>query len=249
MPMYWADYFGDTMHLTTFQHGCYLLLIGAYWRRGGPLPNDFKYLAQICRTSCDKLARYGNPVIALFTSKDGLLVHKRLEKEILKSSNRLSSARAAGRAGGQASHSHSHNNSKKESSSEATPAIRVLEVMGVRNDPNWHGDAGRVTAWINDGADLELDILPTIQRLMTKRNGQGPPRSLRYFDGAIADARATRLQPLPHGTPRGNGNGHSTGPITALHRAGEKVLAVREERRRREAAVSGDAVKPLLASK
>lgn len=100
MPMYWGDYLGDTMHFSTFQHGCYLLLIAAYWRKGGPLLDDPESLARICRTSCDKLARYGKPVLAMFTSKDGLLISKRLEKEIVKSSARLMSARANGKAGG-----------------------------------------------------------------------------------------------------------------------------------------------------
>lgn len=106
-----------------------------------------------------------------------------------------------------------------------SPSIRVLDAMGVRNDPNWHGDGGRVRAWINDGADLELDILPTIKRIMEKRNGQEPPRSLKYFDQAIADAKATRLNPLPPGTPRGNGNGHATGPATAVAKGFADVLA------------------------
>jgi len=100
MPMYWADYLADTMHLSTFQHGCYLLLIAAYWRKGGPIPADPKYLAQVCRTSNDKLARYGNPVLAMFTCKDGLLRHERIEKELLRSSDRLAAAVANGRAGG-----------------------------------------------------------------------------------------------------------------------------------------------------
>lgn len=94
MPIYWGDYVRDTLHLNTFQHGCYLLLIAAYWIRGGPLPNDPKYLAQVCRTTQDKLARYGNPVLAMFTCEDGLLVHKRIEKELLKVSARSATARA-----------------------------------------------------------------------------------------------------------------------------------------------------------
>ena len=54
---------------------------------------------------------------------------------------------------------------------------------------------------------------------------------------------------IPHVNGNGNGNGNATGPITALHRAGEKVLAVRAERRRREAEAGGDIVKPLLVGK
>lgn len=100
MPMYWGDYFKHTLHFTNFQHACYLLLIGAYWCNGGPIPDDPEYLAQVCRTTLDKLSRFGKPVIAKFTSKDGLLHHERIDLEILRSSNRQAAATANGRAGG-----------------------------------------------------------------------------------------------------------------------------------------------------
>jgi len=115
MPLYWGDYFSDTLEFSTFQHGCYLLLIGAYWTRGGPLPNDPIALARICKTSCDKLARYGNPVLARFYCDGGLLKHKRLEIELLKSSDRQAAAVANGRAGGLAkSKLPHHTNTNKE---------------------------------------------------------------------------------------------------------------------------------------
>lgn len=116
----------------------------------------------------------------------------------------------------------------KKDAVEENPVFRVLDAMKVRNDPNWHGDGGRVRAWLADGADLERDILPTIERIMAKRNGQGPPRSLKYFDQAIVDAKATRLAPLPNGTPKGNGNGHSTGPVTKLFEGAARAIAKRE---------------------
>ncbi len=98
MPIYWADYLADTTHLSTFQHGAYLLLIAAYWCKGGPISSDMEALAHVCKTSKDKLARYGNPVLAMFTSKGGLLYHQRIDLELSKSCQRISSAQAKAHA-------------------------------------------------------------------------------------------------------------------------------------------------------
>ncbi|WP_143268104.1 hypothetical protein [Azospirillum agricola] len=56
--------------------------------------------------------------------------------------------------------------------------------------------------------DTDLDIFPTVERLMfeRRRRGQGPPRSLEYFQDAIAEAFATRNREIPEG----NRNGHRT---------------------------------------
>lgn len=121
MPIYWADYFGDTMHLTTEEHGAYLLLIGTYWRNGGPLPADDQYLSRATRAG----RRWGHikkavlPLFSIeasdsdFRASDNRLTrasekcvngfqlrHKRIDLEILRSSNRQHSAIANGRAGG-----------------------------------------------------------------------------------------------------------------------------------------------------
>ena len=48
MPLYVGDYFGDTGHLTTTQHGAYLLLMMHYWRKG-ELPDDDRQLSKIAK--------------------------------------------------------------------------------------------------------------------------------------------------------------------------------------------------------
>lgn len=47
MPMFWDAYIGDTTHLTTEEHGAYLLLLAAMWRRNAYVPNDDRDIARI----------------------------------------------------------------------------------------------------------------------------------------------------------------------------------------------------------
>lgn len=104
MPIYWADYFGDTTHLTTEEHGAYLLLIGTYWRRGKPLPDDDAYLAAVAKLTKFRWKNFRKKLLPFFIIREQngerVWMHKRLEKEILRSSIRLASAKAAGKAGG-----------------------------------------------------------------------------------------------------------------------------------------------------
>lgn len=72
------------------------------------------------------------------------------------------------------------------------------ELVGV--SPEKHmafASGGIVSSWLGGGADPELDIYPTIRRVMASRDS--PPGSMQYFTKAVADAKATREQPLPAG--------------------------------------------------
>lgn len=95
MPFYVSDYLSDTTHLTTEEHGAYLLLIMAYWKRGSALPDDDEYLRRICKLTNKKYTTVKLSVFKLFELKDGFWTHKRLEKEILKSCKRSTDAQRA----------------------------------------------------------------------------------------------------------------------------------------------------------
>lgn len=95
MPLYVGDYLADTRHLSTEEHGAYLLLIMHYWRTGG-LPDNDAQLARIAGLTLEGWGASRNTIAAFF--EEGWK-HKRIEKE-LADAERLS---AAGRAGGLAS--------------------------------------------------------------------------------------------------------------------------------------------------
>jgi uncharacterized protein YdaU (DUF1376 family) len=99
MPLWIGDYLADTRHLTTEQHGAYLLLIMAYWRRRGPLPADD---AQLCRMAGVTIYKWRSlrPIIcAFFQESDGTWFHKRADAELVKAEASYNRLAAAGRKG------------------------------------------------------------------------------------------------------------------------------------------------------
>lgn len=82
MPLYVADYLSDAAHLSTLEHGAYLLLIMTYWQRGECLPADDKKLARICRIGPREWSRI-KPVISEFFQVDcNNWSHRRIESEL-----------------------------------------------------------------------------------------------------------------------------------------------------------------------
>lgn len=93
MPLFVGDYRADTIGLTTEEHGAYLLLIMAYWSRGGPIPNDKKFLCQATHTHPNRWGYVAPQVLKFFKEQGGNLYHERVEKELLRSRERSASAK------------------------------------------------------------------------------------------------------------------------------------------------------------
>lgn len=96
MPLYVGDYLGDTGHLSTSQHGAYLLLMMHYWRQGG-LPDDDKQLAAITKLPMRIWMDTRDTIQAFFY--DGWQ-HKRIEGELYKMETATGKRAAAGQKGG-----------------------------------------------------------------------------------------------------------------------------------------------------
>src|ERR1700761_230055 len=96
MPLYVGDYLGDTGHLTTPQHGAYLLLMMHYWRKG-ELPDDNSQLAKITKLPLKTWCDY-RPTLQDFFH-DGWK-HKRIDAELLKMMQVSAKRAIAGQKGG-----------------------------------------------------------------------------------------------------------------------------------------------------
>src|ERR1700732_4930636 len=96
MPLYVGDYLGDTGHLTTAQHGTYLLLMMHYWRKG-ELPDDDRQLSKITKLPLRTWCEYRPTLQDFFHSG---WKHKRIDAELARMM-RVSEKRAiAGQKGG-----------------------------------------------------------------------------------------------------------------------------------------------------
>lgn len=98
MPLYVADYLADTGHLSTIEHGAYLLLIMHYWAKGG-LPDDDKRLASIARASLEQWADMRGTIAEFFGAG---WKHERIDQELVSAEKAYERRASAGRAGGKA---------------------------------------------------------------------------------------------------------------------------------------------------
>lgn len=98
MPLYVADYLADAAHLTTAQHGAYLLLIMNYWQRGEPLPNDDERLARIARMNKKDWAHNRDAIYEFFHVEDNLLRHGRIDAELARVAAKSLKCKKAGQA-------------------------------------------------------------------------------------------------------------------------------------------------------
>lgn len=80
MQLYIADYLADTMHLSTEEHGAYLLLMFNYWQTGKPIPKN--RLAKIARLSNERWTSVEQTLNEYFNDNGKEWVHDRIECDL-----------------------------------------------------------------------------------------------------------------------------------------------------------------------
>lgn len=96
MPWYIGDYLKDTGHLTTEQHGAYMLLIAHCWQHGS-IPASPGERAAIAKLTLKRWKAIGAPVSRFFND-DG--THNRVTKEIARTERAVMQRKQAGKSGG-----------------------------------------------------------------------------------------------------------------------------------------------------
>lgn len=99
MAFYVGDYMTDTMHLTTRQHGAYLLLIIAAWKGCGWIAGSDAALMAITKLSPKEWQQDGPVLLPFFTRDGDRLRHNRVAFEWNEAQRRTADKSRAGRAG------------------------------------------------------------------------------------------------------------------------------------------------------
>lgn len=98
MPLFVGDYLADTGHLSTVEHGAYLLLLMTAWLKGGALPDDSERLRRITRMERDDWL-HAEPVLREFfvLADDGTLHNARVDAELVRANRNIAQKSAAGK--------------------------------------------------------------------------------------------------------------------------------------------------------
>lgn len=177
MPLWVGDYLADTQHLSTQEHGIYILLIMWYWRNG-PLPDEKRKILRISGVS-----RYTNctPILEeFFTLSDKRWHHKRIDAELQKNKEYRELRTAAGKAGANARWS------KKDSKRIANAYDSQSERNGTHTHTHTQDKymfAGRVFRLTGKSISDLLTGMKTSEELLISEIRKADA----YYDARIAD--------------------------------------------------------------
>lgn len=136
MPLLVAKYLADTMHLSTEQHGGYLLLLMHAWMNEGALPADHEKLRRITRMSPKAWAEQKEDILDFLVEINGQFRQKRLDAELQRANANVGQRVEAGRA------SAAKRKAQREDNEKATSVATTVDESLQRTDQQ----TGRPTA-------------------------------------------------------------------------------------------------------
>lgn len=102
MPMYWDAYIADTTHLSCEEHGAYLMLLGAMWRRNGWVPDDDKDNARILGLTVARWKRIKARLAVFLVIENDHITQKKLLETWENTQEKIAKNKLNGAKGGRA---------------------------------------------------------------------------------------------------------------------------------------------------
>lgn len=127
MPMFWDAYLADTTHLSTEEHGAYLLLLAAMWRRNGWVPDDDRDNARILGLTVAKWKRTKARLEPFLLFEDGQISQKNLLKIWENTQEKIDKNRENGAKGGRPKSRENSNLAKPNGSVSDNPNKTIPE--------------------------------------------------------------------------------------------------------------------------
>jgi uncharacterized protein YdaU (DUF1376 family) len=125
--MYWDAYLADTTHLTTEEHGAYLLLLAAMWRRNGSVPDDDKDNARILGLTVAKWRKVKARLAEFLIVSGGMITQKKLQETWENTQEKIEKNRRNGAAGGRAAASNNNNLDQANANETLSPKATIPE--------------------------------------------------------------------------------------------------------------------------
>ncbi|WP_454864555.1 YdaU family protein [Pseudomonas rhizophila] len=122
MQFYVADYLADTSHLTTEEHGAYMLLLFSYWQTGKPLRID--RLSTIARIPNDRWTSVADTLSEFFHITETHWVQFRVESDLEAVNSKVQTASNAGKASARKKALQKQQNSNESSTTVDDPLQR-----------------------------------------------------------------------------------------------------------------------------
>lgn len=223
-----GDHARDTLHLSIVEDGAYRRLLDLYYIHETPLPADIKKICRLLRAASRQEKMAVEAVLNEFFRLEACgWRHKRCDAEIARYREKSAKAkRSAEKRWGKPRTTSGRNANVMpphcEGNAHQPPVTRnqtpdkdvedgkraeldrlessLRTATGDALDPTsvGLGILDRPQAWAREGCDLYLDVLPAV-RAVAARASLRSVRSWKYFDRAVADAKARRLAPMPQG--------------------------------------------------
>lgn len=168
MKLFIGDYLADTSHLSTVEHGAYLLLMMHYFRTRTPLNNNDHELSRITRMSLKGWRQLKLTLSQFFDVDENFWIHHRIEKELSENALKSEKARQSAFAATEA---------KKKKAANAKRTDENNEANAVRTDSERYANAQRMDMQVNSHS-YSKEI---IDMYLTTNNNSGkedPPEKI-----------------------------------------------------------------------